>query len=170
MIYTHADQDDAGDTMRDPTDFFTHAKQSREPGVRVLEGESGNHERNEARQQDDVLRPLLTSHAHDHMMCLFAAQECFVTPDQKVVEQHDANHGKNHAEIELADPMHSDAAHISGQGRIYVHPAEGKFLGYARMALSARIHQVGGIDGGTWITGGQNIVHSVATGTIGDDL
>ena len=91
-------------------------------------------------------------------------------PDYEVVEQHGANHSKNHAEIELADPTHSNAACVGRQRRIHVHSAESEFLTYARMALPTCVHEVGAIDGGAWIGRRQDVVNSMATGTISDYL
>src|SRR4029077_20632971 len=119
---------------------------------------------------DDVLPALLTCHSHDQAMFLLAARKRLVPPDYEVVEQHGANHSKNHAEIELADPTYCDAAHISRQGLIHMYPAKGEFFGHAGMAPSARVHKVSAVDGGAWIARGQDIVNSVATGAIGHDL
>ena len=117
-----------------------------------------------------MLPPLVQAHANHQAMFLLAPHQCLAPPDDEVVEQHRADHGEYHAEIQPADPAHGDAAAIGGKGRVHVHLTERKFLGDSRMALSTGLHQVGAIDRGARVARGQNIVHAMTTGAIGDDL
>ena len=73
-------------------------------------------------------------------------------------------------QIKAADPAHGDAADVGGERRIDVDFTEREFFGDAGMALAAGPNQVGAVDGGTRIARGQNVVHAVATGAVGDDL
>ena len=101
---------------------------------------------------------------------VLSPQQRLAPPDDQVVQQHGADHGKNHAEIELADPAHGYAAGIGGEGRVHVDLAESEFFSHARMALAAGFHEIGVVDGGARVAGGQDVVHAVATRAIGHDL
>ena len=101
---------------------------------------------------------------------MLPAQESFASPDHQVVQEHGPDHGKNHGEIKLADPADGDAANVGGERCIDVHLAESKLLAYPGVALAAGLHEVSVVDGGPRIVRRQNVVHAVATGTVGYDL
>src|SRR5581483_7577795 len=107
--------------------------------------------------------------ACDHAVLGFAPHNGLAAPDDQVVQQHAADHHGNHAEVELANPAHREAAGVGGERCVHVYLADHKLFGDAGMALAAGLHQVCAIDGRARIAGGKDVVHPVATGAIGDD-
>src|SRR5579864_3822725 len=109
-------------------------------------------------------------HAGDKCLLQFAARDHLRAPDDEVVQQHAADYGEDHPEIELANPANGLAADVGRERRIDVHFAGSKFLSHTRMALSARLRQVAWMNRRAWIGGGEDAVRAVATGAVGYDL
>src|SRR5579871_4441107 len=86
------------------------------------------------------------------------------------MQQHAADDGEDHTEIELANPAHGLAADISGERRVDMNLGFDEFLIHARMTLSAGPGEVRRIDGRPRIARRKNVVHAMAAGAIGDDL
>ena len=100
----------------------------------------------------------------------FAPGDHLRPPDDEVVQQHAADHGEDHAEIEAANPAHGLAADVGRERRIDVNLGGSEFFRDAGMALAAGARQIRVIDRRPRIAGGKNVVHAVATGAVGDDL
>src|ERR1700740_3457513 len=116
--------------MGHTTNFLAQSQQGSKPGVGELESEPGDHEGEEAGEQKRVLPALVQAHANHKPVFVLASQDCFTPPDYEIVQQHRADHGEDHAEIEAADPTDGDAAAVGGEGRVYMHPSERAFLPY----------------------------------------
>src|SRR5208282_5854083 len=78
--------------------------------IRVLEGEPGEHQREEREKEHEVLRALALGHAHDHpgsvcvMPSMLLAVYQLAHKDHEVVEEHEADHRDDQQDVELAHP------------------------------------------------------------------
>src|SRR5580698_6748522 len=109
-------------------------------------------------------------HARDETLPQFASGHNFGSPDDEVVQQHHADDGEDHAEVEAANPAHSLAANIGGEWRVHMNLGRREFLGDSGMALSAGAGKIRAIDGRSRIARRKDAVRAVATGAVGDDL
>ena len=117
-----------------------------------------------------MLPALSAIHASHGARIGISTEDGFATPDDQVVQDHAADYAENHQHIKAANPANGLAADVGGERSIDVNLAEQEFIGNAGMALSAGLGQIRLGDRGSGIAGGKNIVHTVATGAVGDDL
>src|SRR5205807_8160964 len=121
-------------------------------------------------QQHEVLVALIVVHACNQTMLGLTTQNSLTTPDDQVVQQHRPDDRSNHSKIELSDPAHRHAANVGREWRVHMHFTQNKFLGDTWMALATCLNEVGFVDRGARIAGGEDIVHSMATGTVSHNL
>ena len=103
-------------------------------------------------------------------MLRLAASHYLGTPDDEVVQQHAADYGEDHAEVEGADPAHSLAADVSRERRIDVHFGGSEFFGDAGVTLAAGSGEVGAVDRRSRVAGREDAVRAVAAGAVGNYL
>jgi hypothetical protein len=156
--------------MGNAADFFVHSQERGQPGVRIFQRKTRQHQGDEADEQHDVLYALIVAHPGDRAIPTLAAQDRFTTPDNKIVQQHAADHHSDHAEVELANPAYGDSAYVSGERCIYMHFTYDEFIANPRMTLSAGLDQICLVDSRTRITRRQDVMHAMATGAVSDDL
>ena len=98
--------------------------------------------------------------------CPMRCRMSFLRKMIRLCKHHAANHADDHPDIELADVANHFAAEVGFRQAIRMHLEADEFLVGAGMTLPAGLRQVGMIDGGARIAGGQNVMHTVTTGAI----
>ena len=84
--------------------------------------------------------------------------------------EHEADGAHDQDEVNLADPPMDLAANVPDRlraGGIHVHFALHEIVRGARVAFAAGCHQVGFVDAGAGVGGGQDLMHAVAARAIG---
>ena len=119
-------------------------------------------------KQREVLDSLRQVHAQHHPRMPDAVQDQFLAEHQDVVQHHPADYDDNHPDVELADKRNDFAAEVGLLYTIEVDFAGDELRVGSRMALPARLRQVGVVDRGTRVARREDVVHSVATGAIRD--
>src|SRR5215510_3930284 len=82
------------------------------------------------------------------------------------MKQHSPDHQNDHSHVKLSYPAHRNATGIGGERRIHMDLGRNKLVGDSRMALATGLDQVGTVDRRSLIARRQDVVHSMATGTI----
>ena len=111
---------------------------------------------------------LVDCHAEHGLMLFPAARHQLTAPDDGVMQEHRPNYHKNEQQVYAPHPAHGHCSEVC-RAAIHVHFIESELLRNALMALPTRRVKVGVRDSGAGITRWQNIMHTVATGTVGDD-
>src|SRR5689334_7618189 len=94
-----------------------------------------------------MLDALALVHASHHLPRVPAAQHNrFESPDDKVVQQHPADHQDDEPNIKSSYPSHHDAAGVAGAGPIHVDFGGYKVGGCTDMALSTGLDEVSRVD------------------------
>ena len=140
--------------------------------IRIFEREAGDDQGKERDEEQEVLSALALGHAHDHpgsvgaMARMLAAVHQLAHEDHQVMEEHEADHGDDHQDVELAHPGDHLGAEVGLRGGcgIEVDFALGEVGVGAGMALSAGLGQVAGLMVERWIGRGKDVVRTVAGG------
>src|SRR5262252_5503642 len=171
MVDADADKCDRGDAVQNAAHALAHYQHRGEPGSRKLESKAGDDQHEETREQSRVLPAESQRHPRNQTRPLeLAAGYGLRSPDDDVVQEHSANDGEDHAQVEAADPADGFAADIRGERSIQVNFGRGEFAGCAGVALAASSSQVGAMDRGARVARRENAVRAVAAGTICDNL
>lgn len=169
---------------RDPVQHPAHVEKAlaappdrgHPPGVRVAQHEAGDGQDDEARRHRPVLQPV--PERHPLVMDLRgrglrrgrAPQQRppaarFLDEVEEVVQKHPAHDDGDEVEIEGADPVEDPAFGVAGLDDVYRPPGE-IFVG-ARMTGAAGGGQVGAVDRGCGVRGGEDVVDPVAARAVG---
>src|SRR3954463_9511879 len=112
VIDAYGYQNHGRDAVQQAAHVLAESKHGGEPGVRELEREAGKNQQEETRQQRGVLDSEAQRHARDKCSLQLTKGDDLGAPENKVVQQHAANHGEDHAEIKLANPTNGFAADV----------------------------------------------------------
>ena len=89
VIDACGDEDAAGDAMDDAAQVFAHAQRVREPRVGELERKAGDHQHDEAREQNQMLPALIHRHARHERVHHAPPRHGLAAPDDGVVQEHE---------------------------------------------------------------------------------
>jgi hypothetical protein len=148
------EQEEAGDAMHPAAQGFARSHHPRQPGVRKLEGESGDGKEDEAGRQKEVLPALREAHAHHELRLGAMPGRRLLQKQQEVVDEHGADRGENQDEVDSAHIPVDAAREVRAallRSDFNVDLPERKLLTGARMTFPARVDQVGPVDGGVRI-------------------
>ena len=168
MIDSGADQDNSRHAMSNAAQLLAHAQHLGKPGVGKLERKARNHQDDKAGQQNQVLPALVYAHARHHGI-LHRAPRCrLAPPDDRVMQEHRADHDEDQNQIEPSHPAHGNRADVLGMDdHPQMHLGQRKLLRNSLVAFAAGRVEVGVIDGRARIARRQNVMHAVATGAVG---
>ena len=112
------------------------------------------------------MKKLPPRHAEQNAGLSYAVQDELLAEDDQVMQHHAADDADDHPDVELTDIADHLAAEVGFRQSVRMHLEADEFLVGPRMTLPAGLRQVGMIDGGARIAGGQNVMHPVTAGAI----
>jgi hypothetical protein len=85
---------------------LAQAEQCGEPGVGILERKAGQHQHEEAGEQNTVLPALVERHTQHCVLERAAAGGQLGAPDDEVMEEHSADDQQDERNVDAAHPAH----------------------------------------------------------------